>query len=33
MMCYLTAKTSYGGWIANETKLQGIKLSSWNFGI
>jgi len=27
MMCHLTAEFNYGGCIANETKLQGIKSS------
>ena len=33
MMCHLTAEFNYGGCIANETKLQGIKSSFWNFGM
>ena len=32
MMCHLTAKTNCGGWIANRTKLQGVKSSFRTLG-
>ena len=33
LMCHLTTKINCGGWIANGTKLQGVKSSFWNFGV
>ena len=31
--CYLTIETNCRVWIANETKLQDVKSSYWNFGM
>ena len=32
-MCLLTVETSRGGWIANGTKLQGVKSKFWNLSV